>query len=52
MEVFSAIGINIGTFLEHDKHIKVDTSHSVDHILIEIDLKDNLVEVMEIETGS
>ena len=46
--VFKAIGNNIGHFIEHDKHIKVDTSHSVARILIEIDLKYNLVEVMEI----
>ena len=52
MQVFRAIGNKLGTFLEDDKHVKVDTSHSVAHILIEIDLKENLVEVMEIEIGS
>ena len=52
VEVFRDIGNKIGTFLEDDKHIKVDTSHSVAFILIEIDLRDNLVEVMEIEMGS
>ena len=42
VEVFRAIRNNIGTFLEDDKHIKVDTSYSLAHILIEIDLKENL----------
>ena len=27
VEVFTTIGNNIWTFLEDDKHIKVDTSH-------------------------
>ena len=52
VEVFTTIGNNIWTFLEDDKHIKVDTSYLVAHILIEIDLKDNLVEGMKIEMGS
>ena len=52
MQEFRAIGNNLGTFLEDDKHVKVDTSHSVAHILIEIDLNDNLVKFMEIEKGS
>ena len=43
VEVFMAIGNNIGTFLEDVKHIKVDTSHSMAYILIEIDLNDSLV---------
>ena len=43
---------NTRTILEDDNHIKVDTSHSVAHILIEIDLNDNFVKFMEIEKGS
>ena len=52
VEVFRDIRNNIRNFLEYDKHIILYTSHSVAHILIEIDLKDNLVKVMEIEIGS
>ena len=52
MEVFKGIGNNIRNFLEYDKHIILYTSHWVAQILIEINLKDNLVKVMEIEIGS
>ena len=52
VEVFRDIRNNIRNFLEYDKHIKLYTSLLVAHTLIEIDSKDNLVKVMEIEIGS
>jgi hypothetical protein len=45
-------GNNIGTFLEVDEQFKIDTSHLVAYILVELALKDGLVEDIEIEVGS
>jgi hypothetical protein len=52
MEIFEANGDNLGTFLDIVEQFKYDTSLLSSCTLLELDLKDSLVEYIEIEVGN
>jgi hypothetical protein len=48
LNVFIAIGNNLGTFLQLDESYQRMKSRTIAHILVERDLKEGLVEDIEI----